>query len=172
MTDDFHSRATGAVMSHLSFIINQLSGRPAMKPVLIALALPLLAGAAWAQPSPVGLWRNIDDKTGQPKGEIRIQEREGALFGRVGKTLVKDRPSTCEVCTGDRKGKPIVGLEIIRAARHSKDDANVWDGGTILDPETGTEYRTSLTLIEGGKKLQVRGYLGPFWRTQIWDRLE
>jgi uncharacterized protein (DUF2147 family) len=143
-----------------------------MKQVLIALALPLLAGAALAQSSPVGLWRNIDDNTGKPKGEIRIEEREGALTGRVEKTLVKDRPPTCEVCTDDRKGKPIVGLEIVRGVRHSKDDANVWDGGKILDPENGKEYRTSLTLIEGGKKLQVRGYLGPFWRTQIWDRLE
>ena len=34
--------------------------------------------------------------------------------------------------------------------------------GKILDPENGKEYRASFTPIDGGKKLEVRGYLGPF----------
>jgi len=48
----------------------------------------------------------------------------------------------------------------------------VWDGGKILDPENGKEYRASLTPIEGGKRLEVRGFLGPFWRTQTWVRVQ
>ncbi|MDR2852933.1 MAG: DUF2147 domain-containing protein [Burkholderiaceae bacterium] len=142
-----------------------------MKRALAAFTLPLLAGAALAQSSPVGLWRNIDDHTGKAKAEIRIEERAGVLVGRVEKTLVTSESPTCDLCTDDRKGKPILGLEIIRGVHQAKDDANVWEGGKILDPENGKEYRTRLTPIDGGKKLQVRGYLGPFFRTQIWNRV-
>ena len=47
---------------------------------------------------------------------------------------------------------------------------NVWSGGKILDPNEGKEYNVRFTPIDGGKKMQVRGYIGPFYRTQIWLR--
>jgi Uncharacterized protein conserved in bacteria (DUF2147) len=34
------------------------------------------------------------------------------------------------------------------------------------------EYSVRMTVIEGGKKLQVRGYIGPFYRTQVWNRIQ
>jgi hypothetical protein len=34
----------------------------------------LWLGVRLAQMTPVGLWRNIDDKTGEAKAEIRITE--------------------------------------------------------------------------------------------------
>ncbi|MDR2991213.1 MAG: DUF2147 domain-containing protein [Burkholderiaceae bacterium] len=143
-----------------------------MKLFMVACILAVLVGGAYAQKSPVGLWRSIDDKTGQAKADIRIEERSGVLFGRIEKTLRKDAASTCERCTDDRKGAPMVGLEIIRDVHPAQNDPDVWEGGQILDPENGKEYRTRLTLIDGGGKLQVRGYLGPFWRTQTWVRLQ
>lgn len=126
-----------------------------------------------AQTSPVGLWRNIDDKTGEAKAEIRIVESDGALRGRIEKSLKKDsKPDTvCDECSDDRKGKPIAGLEIIRGGKKAE-GKEVWEGGRILDPENGKEYRASFTPIDGGKKLEVRGYLGPFWRTQTWNRMQ
>ncbi len=145
-----------------------------MRHIITAIALATLASGAYAQTaqtSPAGLWRNIDDHTGQAKAEIRIEERDGALFGHIEKTLAKDAKTTCEACTDERKNAPIAGLEIIRGVRKTQ-DAEVWEDGKILDPESGKEYRTRLTLIDGGKKLQVRGYLGPFWRNQTWIRLQ
>ena len=117
--------------------------------------------AASAQPTVGGLWRNIDDYTGEVKAEIRIVETPEGLRGRIEKVLKKDaRPDDrCDKCEDDRKDKPIVGLDIIR-------------GDKILDPENGREYRLRLTPIEGGGKLQVRGYLGPFYRTQVWVRAQ
>ena len=47
-----------------------------------------------------------------------------------------------------------------------------WGGGEILDPNNGKTYRTRLKPIEGGKKLEMRGYIGPFYRTQTWIRVE
>ena len=144
-----------------------------MKALFAAFVLAAGATSALAQMSPVGLWRSVDDKTGESKAEIRIGESGGALQGRIEKTLRKDaKPdAVCEECTDDRKGKPMAGLEIIRGGKKAE-GKDVWEGGKVLDPENGKEYRASFTPIDGGKKLEVRGYLGPFWRTQTWNRVQ
>ena len=143
-----------------------------MKRLVLALCA-LAAGAALAQSTPVGLWRNIDDKTGEAKAEIRIVDNGGTLNGRIEKRLVKDaKPdAVCEECKDERKGKPILGLEIIRGARKAE-GKDAWEGGKILDPENGREYGLRLTPVDGGQKLQVRGSFGPFWRTQTWVRVQ
>lgn len=144
-----------------------------MKSTLAAILFTLTAASAVAQTTPVGLWRNVDDKTGEVKAEIRIAEANGALLGRIEKSLKKDsKPdAVCDECSDDRKGKPIAGLDIIRGGKKAE-GKDVWEGGRILDPENGKEYRASFTPIDGGKKLEVRGYLGPFWRTQTWNRVQ
>lgn len=123
--------------------------------------------------SPVGLWRNIDDKTGEAKAEIRITENAGVVSGKLEKRLAKDaKPdAVCEECKDDRKGKPMDGLELIRGARKAE-GKDVWEGGKILDPENGRDYTLRLTPIEGGKRLEVRGSFGPFGRTQTWVRVQ
>ena len=133
-------------------------------------ALALVAGAAWAQNSPVGLWRTIDDDTGQPKAEIRIVERGGLLTGVVERALNPSLTPTCDRCTDDRKDQPKIGMEIIRGARQTPGE-NAWEGGNILDPENGKVYRLSLVPLDEGARLQVRGYIGPFYRTQTWIRV-
>lgn len=140
---------------------------------LIAAALALAASAAFAQVTPVGTWRSIDDKTGEAKAEIRIVEDGGKLTGRIEKTLKKDaKPdAVCDECRDERKGKPINGLEIIRNA-HKAEGRDVWEGGKILDPENGREYTLRLTPVDGGRKLEVRGSIGPFGRTQTWVRVQ
>jgi uncharacterized protein (DUF2147 family) len=40
--------------------------------------------------------------------------------------------------------------------------------GNILDPEEGKVYKCKLWLE--GTELKVRGYWGPFYRTQTWTR--
>ena len=139
-----------------------------MAPVLL-----LAASTAFAQMTPVGTWRNIDDKTGEAKAEIRIVEEGGALSGRIEKRLTKDaKPDdVCKDCKDDRKDKPIQGLEIIRGAKKTE-GRDVWEGGRILDPENGRDYALRLTPIEGGKRLEVRGSIGPFGRTQTWVRVQ
>ena len=141
-----------------------------MKKLFIAL-LAAAAGAVFAQSTPVGLWRNIDDSTGEAKAEIRIVDNGGVLSGRIEKTLKKDAKPTCEECKDERKGQAIQGLEIIRGAKKAPGE-DAWEGGLILDPENGKEYKLRLAPIEGGAKLQVRGYIGPFFRTQTWVRVQ
>ena len=133
------------------------------------------AGTSFAQMTPVGTWHSIDDKTGEAKAEIQIVDKDGSLSGRVVKSLRNDpnAKKTCDECKDDRKGKDIIGMEIIRGVKPDASGENLWaGGGQILDPENGKEYTVKMVPLEGGKKLQVRGYIGPFYRTQVWLRAQ
>jgi uncharacterized protein (DUF2147 family) len=143
------------------------------KTLLWTVSLWLLgASLALAQNTPVGLWRNVDDKTGESRAEIRISsDAQGVLTGSITKTLRADAAALCTECSDDRHDKPIIGLEIIRGARRAADQ-DVWTDGQILDPDNGKNYTLRLTPLEGGRSLQVRGYIGPFYRTQIWQRVQ
>jgi uncharacterized protein (DUF2147 family) len=137
-------------------------------------ALWLCAGAStFAQTTPVGLWKTIDDSSGKERSLVRIGEVGGVLSGRIDKRLDADSKPTdvCDKCSDDRKDKPLAGLEIIRGAKRTDGTAQ-WDGGRILDPDNGKVYRLRLTPLDGGKKLEVRGYIGPFFRNQQWIRVE
>lgn len=138
---------------------------------LLPLTLLLCGLAAQAQMTPVGRWQSVDDKTGEAKAQMQISEQAGQLSGRIEKLLRKeaDPQARCTECSDDRKDQPLVGLEIIRGPRKAE-GKEVWEGGKILDPESGKVYTLRLTPIEGGAKLEVRGSIGPFWRTQTWIR--
>ncbi len=144
-----------------------------MKHALLAIILGATSFSALAQSTPVGLWRGFDEKTGEPKFDVRIAEAGGVLNGKVEKRLSPGvKPDdVCTECSDDRKDKPRLGLEIIRGAKKSP-DSDVWEGGKILDPENGKSYSLRMTPIEGGKKMEVRGSIGPFGRTQTWVRLQ
>ena len=143
----------------------------------VGLGLLLAGFAASAQLSPVGTWRSFDDE-GKPKAQAHIVlQGEGAnqvLVGTVDKLLRAgvDPKVICDHCPGARKGKPVVGMELFRLGTAKEN--GVWEGGKILDPENGKEYGLRLTPVEGGAKLQVRGYVGVpmFGRSQTWVREE
>lgn len=144
-----------------------------MKKALAALVFVAIGTPVMAQMSPVGLWKSVDEKTGAPKSEVRISESSGVLTGKVERILREgaDLSAVCDQCTDDRKGKPIVGLEIIRGAKQAE-GKTVWEDGKILDPENGKTYTLRLTPVDGGQKLEVRGSIGPFGRTQTWVRVQ
>ncbi len=144
-----------------------------MKHTLTLLVLSLMAAGASAQMSPVGTWHSIDDKTKELKSELVLTESNGVITGRIAKLLRKEakQDAVCDECSDERKGKPLIGLEIIRGAK-KVDGKDVWEGGKILDPENGKEYTLRLTPTEGGAKLDVRGSFGPFGRTQTWVRVK
>ena len=145
-----------------------------MRHSIVTLCLALAAGGAAAQMTPVGLWKTIDDDGKTEKSLVRIIDSGGSLSGRIEKLLdPKDNPNdVCSKCTDDRKDKPVIGLTILRNLKQGADDKTVWEGGEVLDPEDGKSYRARLKPQNGGKELQLRGYLGPFYRTQIWIRVE
>jgi uncharacterized protein (DUF2147 family) len=137
------------------------------------LALGALAACnAWADGSPVGLWKNIDDATGKPKALIRITESDGALTGKIEKLFRapdEDQNPKCEKCEGALKDQPVIGMTILSGL---KKDGDEYNGGQILDPANGKLYKSKLSVTEDGKKLNVRGYIGMpmLGRTQTWVR--
>ena len=145
-----------------------------MRTTLTLAALVLAAGPTLAQMSPVGLWKTIDDETKKEKSLVRIVDNGGMVTGKIEKFLDPEaKPdSVCDKCADDRKGKPILGMTILRNLKQGDEDKSVWEGGDILDPNNGKVYRARLKPVEGGKQLQLRGYLGPFYRTQTWIRVE
>lgn len=144
-----------------------------MYQALTAIVFSAIALPALAQMTPVGVWRSLDEKTSEPKSEVRIVENAGVLQGNVTQVLRKDAPpnATCTKCQEALKDQPIVGLPIIQGAKKAQ-GKDVWEGGKILDPENGKFYNLRLTPIEGGQKLEVRGSVGPFGRTQTWLRVQ
>ena len=106
-----------------------------------------LAGlSAWAQSTPVGLWKTIDDDSKKEKSLVRISEAGGVFSGKIEKLLDPDtKPDAkCDKCSDERKDQPIVGLPIIRNVKANADDATLWDGGEILDPNNGKTYKVRL----------------------------
>ena len=142
----------------------------------VGLALVALAGMAKAQATPVGVWKTIDDETKKEKSLIRISDSGGVLTGKVEKLLDPATPpdAVCKDCSDERKDKPILGMTLLRTVRQNDGDKALWDGGDILDPNNGKVYRVRLKPIEGGGKLEVRGYIGTplLGRTQTWIRAE
>jgi uncharacterized protein (DUF2147 family) len=120
--------------------------------------------------TPIGLWKTFDDKSGAARALVRIYEEHGRLFGRIEETLTAGAEHrVCVRCTDERKNQPIIGLLIIR---NIKTDAGEYDGGDILDPESGSVYRCKMHLEQGGSRLVLRGYIGfsLLGRTQTWQR--
>jgi uncharacterized protein (DUF2147 family) len=130
-------------------------------------AAVLGAGVAGAADPIVGKWNTVDEKSGKVVSEVELYDQGGKIFGKItGLTEPNDaqgKPRTCTKCQGADKDQPIVGLVILKDLGASGDR---YKGGTITDPEDGKVYKSELW-VEGGK-LKVRGYLGPFYRTQTW----
>ena len=148
--------------------------RASTKTLFAALGLTLLACAAQAQNTPAGVWKTIDDETKTEKSLIRLSESGGVVSGKLEKFL---DPATkadlvCDKCADDRKDKPIMGMTLVRNAKQAADDKSVWEGGDILDPNNGKVYKLRLKPLDGGKTMEVRGYIGPFFRNQTWIRVE
>lgn len=128
---------------------------------------------AFAQMTPVGLWKTIDDDGKTEKSLVRITDTAGVLTGTIEKIFdASKQDSKCDKCTDDRKDKPALGMAIIRNVRQDADDKTVWGGGEILDPNNGKTYKTRLKPVDGGKTMEMRGYIGFLYRTQVWQRVE
>lgn len=134
----------------------------------LLLALFLISITSFGQLTVLGKWKTIDDNTGEEKSIVEIFEKGGQVFGKITKLYVakgEDPDPICDECDeeDDRFKKKILGMEIIRNMKKTVDELSE---GTILDPENGKIYRCKIWVE--GKELKVRGYLGPFYRTQTW----
>lgn len=141
-----------------------------MNQFLILLFTLLLPFQLFAQESIFQKWKTIDDETGNARSIVDIYEKDGKAYGKVIKILpVKGRPDNplCTGCGENNKDRPVLGMHIIWDMEKDDDE---WENGEIMDPRNGKVYDCKMW-IEGGK-LYVRGYLGIFFRTQVWEPYE
>ncbi len=123
--------------------------------------------------SPQGHWKTISDKTGEARSFVKLWMDKGTLFGKIDKLIRKpgqDPNPLCKKCQGEKKDQPIIGMTIMWDLTQDDDE---WNGGYILDPDNGKSYRCIVKVVDNGRKLHVRGYIGfsLFGRTQVWPRV-
>jgi len=135
--------------------------------ILMVIFFSVLAQAQTVE----GVWKTIDDETGEAKSYVTLFKENGKIYGEVTKLLLKDPATTfCDACKDHRKGDKVEGMVILTDLKKS---GNNWKGGKILDPENGKIYTCKIWLdSKNGDKLNVRGYIGPFYRTQEWFRVK
>lgn len=143
---------------------------------ILTAALAMLVGMATAAPSPEGVWRTIDDETGEARSLVEIEVVDGELQGHIREIIQSDLPEDewfCTECEGEKQGQPFVGLRILEGLTWNEGD-NEWNGGTITDPANGREYQAILTVNESNETLRVRGFIGfsLIGRTQVWERVQ
>ena len=137
---------------------------------LVTMLLIAVGNIAFAQHPVIGKWKTVDDNTGEIKSIVEIFERGGKVFGKIIRIFPEpgeDTDPVCDQCSEDdaRYKKKIIGMEIIQ--NMLKSGAELSDGD-ILDPEVGKVYKCKIWLE--GNDLKVRGYWGPFYRTQTWKK--
>lgn len=140
--------------------------------IIVSVIFVFILSSLSAQ-SVIGNWKSIDDETGRPKSIVEIFEKEGKLYGKIIKLYREegeDPDPICDDCEDDRKDQKVLGMEIIRDMEKDDDE---WDDGTICDPKDGKVYDCKLWVDEDDpNKLNVRGYIAFFYRTQYWVRIK
>ena len=133
----------------------------------IALAVTAFAVSGVALADPTGVWRTIDDKTGQAKSLVRITNEGGKYVGRVQQVFGSN---VCDACEGSYKGKNLAGVTVLWGV--SSEGGNKYGGGTIMDPKNDKRYKVALT--DNGSTMTVRGYVGfsALGRNQTWQRVQ
>lgn len=143
-----------------------------MKSSLIkfSLLLFLIQSPALSGQAVIGKWYSIDPD-GEKETIIELYKREGKLFGKIVALLQEeDKEKTCKKCPEEFKGKPLLGLEILR---NFEFEDEVWTKGVILVPKNGREYKCNIS-IDAKEKLVIRGYVGfsLLGRSTYWHRVE
>lgn len=121
------------------------------KTTLAVAGISMASMAFAADPLHNTTWQTFDE--GKPKGVVKITESNGVLTGKL-------------ISTTSEKGKKHVGMTIISGLK--ADGGGKYSGGTITDPEKGKDYRMTANL--SGSTLNLKGYVGPFSRSQTWKK--
>ena len=136
----------------------------------------MLAAPAAPSRRAVGLWEQVDEKSGKAESWFRITEKNGVYSGNIVKMFPKPGEDPNEKwrlrpnAKAPSSNAPVLGLALIKGMQRKGLN---YENGTIMDPRDGTVYRALMKLSPDGKQLEVRGYLGIalFGRSQIWNRL-
>jgi uncharacterized protein (DUF2147 family) len=119
----------------------------------------------------VGVWQ-----VGSGKARVKISKYGEKYSGKIvwlkepnyeDGTAKRDKNNSDET----KRNVPLLGYTNLLGFEYKGE--NVWDNGTIYDPENGSTYKCTITMT-ADNVLEVRGYIGVslFGRTDTWKRLE
>ena len=146
-----------------------------MKTIFGIICIALFSSSTMAE-NIVGTWRYMDDKTGEAKGLVKIEQQANGTYAG---TALKATPRAgyipkefCTNCPAPYTNKPIIGMQVISGLK-TEDQIN-YTNGKIIDPVSGKVYRLKGRISTNGKKLFLRGYMGvsAVGRNQTWLRVE
>jgi uncharacterized protein (DUF2147 family) len=119
----------------------------------------------------LGVW-----ETGNGKARVKITKVGNYYFGRIvwlKEPLNTEGKPKLDVNNEDpaKQSKPILGLQLVGGFEYKS--ANLWEEGTIYDPESGKTYKCKINLADKNT-MEIRGFIGVsmFGRTDTWKRLE
>lgn len=150
--------------------------KPIVAGMLLGLALAGSPAVANESDAILGLW-----KTPEEKSRVEIFKCGERYCGRI--VSLKEPTYPADDPKGmagqvkvDRNNpeaalqtRPIIGLQLMEGFTYS--GSNLWENGTIYDPENGKSYQCKMTLV-APDRLEVRGFIGIslFGRTSLWTR--
>lgn len=144
-----------------------------MKILLFFCGLFLTGSLLHGQDSPTGIWKTVDDNSGEERSRVEIYQQDGKFYGKIIALLDEDSnpDDRCTECKGDKKNQLLIGLVVIEELEPYKD---YWKSGSIMDPENGNTYRCSVWFENGRPdELKVRGkHWTGIYRTQTWYRVK
>jgi len=142
---------------------------------LCAAVLALVGASTASAASPAGTWEIISDQDGKPRVLIQLSIVGGQLQGVLTKSLRGEDPNKlCVPCKGAQHNQRIIGMRVLWGLTPVAGDGLSWQGGQILDPDSGNVYSAKLNESADGKTITVRGFIGIslLGRTQTWLRAD
>ena len=143
---------------------------------LLSYALCLMPFSAFALPL-TGFYQTIDDETGKPKSVVALYDCAEKLCGRIVALYGEDGQISETISAPVRVAEKVAGapkmagLDIIWNMKWDEGDKE-YEDGKIMDPKKGSVYSSVIWQDKKDSgKLNVRGKIGPFGRTQVWNVL-
>ena len=149
--------------------------------ILIFIGMMVIVNSVFAQQQPwevpyqiEGIWMMVDGDGGSDLGKAKIVIRNDTLSAVITEIFGRSRGevAVCDLCSDSLKGKPLVGMTILKGFRQ-KD--RVWSKGRMLDIQDGKWYRAELELSPDETTLSVFSYI---WfivkvgKTQKWVKIQ
>lgn len=157
-----------------------------MKKLLALIgALLVMSSAVFAADPAVGLWKSIDDKSGEVTAFWNIYEEGGKLYGTIAAVVNDPQDVIASACKESYKGFPLSGAVnkmhtvgtpwIFNMVKESEGN---WKDGNIIDPSNGKMYGCVIKYLAAGEKnkkytatvptLAMAGTVGPIQVFQYW----
>lgn len=145
-------------------------------------ALLVLTTTVFAADPACGIWKSIDDETGEVTAIWKIYEKDGMLFGTIAATTNDPQDVIADACKESYKNFPVSGavnkMKTVGTPwifNMKKVSEGYWKDGNIVNPSDGKMWGCVIKFMKAGsdKKaktdtLAMAGTVGPLKKFQYW----